>query len=558
VLDLADPKLGTTVGDRYRLEERLGAGGMGVVYRGVEISQDRPVAVKFLHDSFAAIPDLVKRFQREVTAMSRLRHPNLVAIVDSGVAAGVPYLVMDFHAGRALADVLERGALSPARALRITRQVLAGVGAAHERGVVHRDLKPDNILLVGSGEHECVKILDFGLAKMVQGSETGTTQLTNTGLALGTPAYMSPEQARGTPTDHRADLYAVAVMLYQMLVGRKPFVSDSAMAVMRMHMDDPPLPPRKAAPDARISAALERVVLRGMEKDPAARFQGVAEFERALDATPEGGASDDISLDRTLMAKGAAGAPPRRRFRLGRRGWRILGRLAAVLLVAGAGTYGWRRYAHRGQVEVRHAMDKAVGTAKEMRQAVDKAVGSAKDALRSVTPPVTPDEDDADDRDPTPPRDTPGMKLEAASQPAHPAAHKPRLGDAIKLIIGGKVDEGVQVLYQLRRKSPHDPEIALWLGHAYFRKLWRTDGLREYDDALEERPSLRRDAQLIRDAVGALDDPTYRLARALLRKRVGTAALPELRRAAREGKNARVESRAARLATELAHGRARR
>jgi serine/threonine-protein kinase len=575
-LDFTDPKLGTTVAERYRLDERLGAGGMGVVYKGEEVPDGKRVAVKFLHEAFAGVPDLVKRFHREVAAMSRVRHENLVTVVDSGVAAGVPYLVMEFLAGKALAEVLERGALPPARAVRLAKQVLAGVAAAHEAGVVHRDLKPDNILLVGSGEDECVKILDFGLAKMVHGSEAGATQLTNTGFALGTPAYMAPEQARGTLTDHRADLYAVGVILYHMVVGRKPFVADSPMAVMRMHMDDAPQAPRQAAPDVNISTALERVILRAMQKDAAARWQDAASFMRALDGTPEGGGRD-VPEDETLAGD--------ERTRLGKRRveesrarrrplpiGRVLGAAGRVLLVTGIASVayaGWSRLTHRDQQKMRRALDVAVDQAKSTLQKVATAMPDPLPAQpQKPSPPAQPpppveahDDDDNDDRDPTPPRDTPGAQLEAAApvDPPHAPAKKPlRFSDAVKLINAGKLDDGVQVLYQLRRKSPRSPDLALWLGHAYFRKLWRTDGLREYADALELRPSLRRDPQLLRNVVGALDDPTYRLARALLRKRVGASAVGELKRAAKDGKNAKVESRAARLALELAHARPRR
>ena len=539
---MSDPKLGTTVAEAYRLDERLGQGGMGVVYRGEEVATGRPVAVKFLHDALAGITDLKKRFDREVAAMRRLRHPNLVAILDSGVQAGVPYLVMEFLEGRPLSELLERGALSHARAVRIARQVLAGVQAAHESGVVHRDLKPDNILLVGAGDGEQVKILDFGLAKMVHGSASAATQLTNTGLALGTPAYMSPEQARGTPTDHRSDLYSVGVILYHMLVGRKPFVAESPMTVMRMHMDNPPVAPRKAAPDAGISPAMERAILRAMEKDAGARFPDAKAFLRALDGTPEGGARSSRRLPLQLLAK-----------------------LAAVGVLVAGGWAGWRKLTHHGwqkqQQTVRRAVDNAVDTAVGGAKA---AVDKTRDVLRAMTPSPEPkppvraesDDDTDDDRDPTPPRDTPGARQEAAA--AGSAVRKPHLKDAVRLINGGKVDEGVQVLYQLRKEHHDSPDVALWLGHAYFRKLWRTDGLREYDMALEGRPSLRHDTLLVRNAVAALDDPTYRLARGLLRKRVGTAALPELRRAVRDPKNARIQSRATRLGLELAHGRRRK
>jgi len=368
---------------------------------------------------------------------------------------------------------------------------------------------------------------------------------------MGTPGYMAPEQARGTSIDHRADLYSVGVILYHMAVGRKPFVSESAMAVMRMHMDDPPMPPRKAAPDAKLSIALERVILRALEKEPAKRWPSAAAFADALAGTPEAGGRE-VANDESKT-------------RLGKRAysrWRIVSIAAqatAFLAVCGGALYGWSRLSTKD----RHSVEKTLDNA------VDKAVDKAKDALRAVTKPIEkapeplpaakppePDDDDSDPEGP-PPRDTPGAKLEESAPRAEPA-RKPKLADAVKLINAGKLDEGIQLLYLLRRASPKSGAIALTLGHAYFRKLWRTDGLREYDDAIEWSPGLKRDAQLIRDAVAALDDPTYRLARALLRKRVGTAALPELRRAAKEGKNAKVQVRAARLVGELAKQARRR
>src|SRR5262249_13991482 len=154
---------------------------------------------------------------------------------------------------------------------------------------VHRDLKPDNIVLVGDRQNEVARILDFGLAKM----NTVATQLTNTGIMLGTPGYMSPEQARGSSTDQRADIYAIGVVLYHMVVGKKPFLADSAMAVLRMHLEEAPVPPRAAAPDANLSVALDTAILRAMEKEPRERWPSAEAFRRALDRTPEAGGSDD-------------------------------------------------------------------------------------------------------------------------------------------------------------------------------------------------------------------------------------------------------------------------
>ncbi len=540
-----DPRLGTTVAG-YRLDERLGAGGMGVVYKGTELDGGRTVAVKFLHDELAHSPDLVKRFKREIVAMRRLVHAHAVGVIDSGTSGNVPYLVMEFQSGRPLSKLLERASLPPARAVGIARQVLAALAAAHGVGVVHRDLKPDNILMMNGVAGDVVKILDFGLAKLAHGSGEATTELTRTGLVLGTPGYMAPEQAKGGATDERTDLYAVGVILYHMVTGRRPFVADSPLAVLRMHADDPPLPPRKAAPDAGISADLEAVILRALEKPPAARWASADEFAAAIEATPEGRASSiplvEVSLrevsssePRTRLGKRRPSQkrPPARRWLR----WAEAAVGAAAL--AGLAFFGWTRLSHRDQTQV--------------KQKLDTVVDGAKGALRSLAPkPAPPRPAVDDDADEPPPRDTPGARQETAARAA-PSKRPPRLADAARLLAAGKTDDAIQTLYALRKQSPRSGEVALLLGHAYFAKVWRTDALREYDTAVQLRPSLRGDRTLLRNTVAALDDPTFKTARALIRNRLGASALPELRRAEQGAKNPLVQKRAAKLAPELAH-----
>jgi serine/threonine-protein kinase len=562
-----DPKIGTLVAERYRLEERLAAGGMGVVYRGQAVEDGSSIAVKFLHEAFAGLPDLVKRFRREVVAMERLSHPNIVDIIDSGIVAGVPYLVMRFHAGSPLSDVLEKGALSPPRAVGIALQILSGVAHAHACGVVHRDLKPDNVLLVDETGGERVKILDFGLAKMVTEAE-GATQLTSTGFALGTPGYMSPEQAKGTATDERTDIYAVGVVLYHMVVGRRPFVADSPMGVLRMHMEDPPLPPRKAAPLARMSAELDRAILRALEKVPARRFSSAVKLAAALKATPEGktyvaslggGGSEPL-----FGSPGGVSGAPRR----SRRPRPLFGALG-VAAVIGASSLGlWLRLSRPERRHVERKVDSAMVAAQGALEAVAKQVDRAAAQVSlplpgsSVQRDPPPDrrndplDDDEEDDPSSQGADTPGARREASTPaeraPTPGSTHRvPSVGDASRLLATDQPDAAIDVLYQVRKKAPDSPAVALLLGHAYFKKLWRTDGLREYDAALKLRPSLRYDRPLLHNVVAALDDPTSRAARAIVRRRLGMAALGELRRAAKQGKNAKVQTRAARLALDV-------
>lgn len=581
-----DPKIGTTVDERFRLEERLGSGGMGVVYKGVDLSTNAAVAVKFLHESFADVEGMVKRFQREAQALRMLSHPHLVNIVDAGVHNGVPYLVTQFLSGESLGQVLDRGAIAPARAVQIVIQVLEGVSHAHRAGVLHRDLKPDNIVLL---EGDVTKVLDFGLAKLAD-PEGKATQLTNTGFAIGTPAYMSPEQARGVVTDERTDLYAVGAILYHMVVGQKPFVSDTQMAVLRMQMDVAPTPPRKAAPEARLSAALEGAILRAMEKVPARRWPSAEAFARALARSPEGGGSlDDRAYEKTELQIARSG--PKRAKRPLPRLRLPVGILVAIALL-GSGAYGWLRLSRREQQRVTKQIDGAMDAAKDKL----RAITPTKETIRSITPkeeaqPAPAAKDEAINRPPTeepakevpekaeldkqdpeaaedegpeeeapePPSDTPGQRLEAAAAP--PAQAKPAtVAAAVRLLGAGNVDEAIAMLYQVRQRSPRSADVALHLGHAYFRKLWRTDGLREYRKAVDLRPQLRRNRTLLRNAVTALDDPTYRPARTLLRS-AGKIALPELRRAARTDKNPTVRRRAEFMANKLTrptHRRRRR
>jgi hypothetical protein len=329
---------------------------------------------------------------------------------------------------------------------------------------------------------------------------------------------MAPEQAKGSPTDHRADLYAVGVILYHMVVGEKPFQADAPMAVLRMHMDDAPVPPRKAAPDANLSAALETVILRAMEKSPARRWQSAQDFIQALDDVESG--VEPIELEPTMAAKaGAVQKKPATRPVRRSRGW--MWKAAAVLVLAGGGVFAWQHLSRRDQQKV--------------KQTLDTAVDKAKDALRAVADVEKPPE--------KPP--------EKAKPPEKKADD---FDDAVRLVNAGKIDEGVKLLYQLREKAPRSPGVALWLGHAYFRKNWRSDGLAEYEHALDWSPSFRSDQTLIKNAVMALDDPTFKSARYVLR-RVGRPALPELRRTVRTSKNAKLQARANRVGVEIARAR---
>jgi tRNA A-37 threonylcarbamoyl transferase component Bud32 len=321
-----DPLIGALVERRWQILDHLGAGGMGVVYRAERAGLGKQVAVKFLHQSVAESKAAVARFEREAKAISRLHHMHCVSILDFGVWRKQPYIVMEFVQGRQLTEV-DMAAVTPKRAVAFLRQILLGLGHAHSRGVIHRDLKLSNVMLVEmTGTEDLVKILDFGLARISGVDEE--LSLTD-GMVAGTPSYMSPEQARGGKTDLRTDIYSAGVMLYVLATGKRPFVADGPTQLLQMQIHDAPTPPRMMAPQKRISDGLERVILRALEKRPQDRFQSVAEFVAAIDDTPEG----QETLTPTVMRQRQP-----RRWR-----WRLMGIAAALCVALGAAGALWAR-----------------------------------------------------------------------------------------------------------------------------------------------------------------------------------------------------------------------
>jgi serine/threonine protein kinase len=280
----ADPFLGAVVNGKYRVEALVGQGGMGRVYRARHLSLDREVVLKMLHRAYSGDPQIVKRFQREARAASRLDHPNSIAVLDFGEAEdGTLFMVMEYLAGRDLGKVVaEEFPLGDERIVRIGAQVLSALCEAHAKGVIHRDLKPENVMVVARRDNpDFVKVLDFGIAKIVSAGE-GEPKLTQAGLVCGTPEYMSPEQARGAELDARSDLYSTGVLLYQLCTGALPFDSETPVGFLTAHLSQLPVPPRTRRPDLSISPSLDVLVSRALEKDPARRFQSADEMRTAL------------------------------------------------------------------------------------------------------------------------------------------------------------------------------------------------------------------------------------------------------------------------------------
>ncbi len=285
-----DPLIGFTLDDKYRIEARLGIGGMGTVYRARHLLIDRAVAVKVLSQRFVEDDAAQMRFRREAKAAGRLQHQNAVAVTDFGqTAEGYVYIVMELLEGRTLRDVLAKEApLDTARAVALMLQTSAAVAAAHEAGIIHRDLKPANIFIVHNSElPSVVKVLDFGIAKLAADTleEDEAHTLTQVGAMIGTPRYMSPEQCDGAELTPAADVYSLGVILYEMLTGIVPFSGSTPLAIAMKHTAEAPRPPREFV--TSIPATLEAVVLHALEKSPEKRPADASEFRRELLTTAE-------------------------------------------------------------------------------------------------------------------------------------------------------------------------------------------------------------------------------------------------------------------------------
>ena len=303
-----DPLIGQTIAGRFVVEELIGQGGMGKVYRAQHLGQGRPVVLKLLKPALLEDPTLVGRFEREAEAASRLDHPNLIAVLDFGGMGpeGTPFIAMELAPGKDLRALLrDEWPVPEPRLCDIVAQVLSALSEAHARNVIHRDLKPENIMVEARpGEGDFVKVLDFGIARIL---DSDLPRLTRKDVVCGTPQYMAPEQATGGGLDARSDLYAVGVILYQLSTGHLPFDGQNSMEVLTRQVNEAPLPPRLRQRGAPISEAMERMILRALEKDPARRPQTAQQFRRELLAVarPAAAASPEAGIG-TAPAPSAA------------------------------------------------------------------------------------------------------------------------------------------------------------------------------------------------------------------------------------------------------------
>jgi serine/threonine-protein kinase len=510
----SNEELGRVVAGRFALQRQLGAGAMGTVFEATPVGGGGPVAVKLLHRHLLAHPQALKRFRREARAAASLAHPNCVVVLeaDTDASTGDPYLVMELLRGRTLADELREVFPVPLpRAQWITLQILAAIEAAHRQGIVHRDLKPANVMLVPQAlGGDLVKVCDFGIAKLMdpeggahplgEGSSSGTAQ-----VLVGTPEYMSPEQARGDELDGRSDVYAAGVILYQMLSGDVPFRAGSAVGTLARKLAEPPPAPSEKFPGLRLPAPLEALIVRALQRNREDRPPSAAAFARELEAMTftdaEIRAASETALESsgkstqapTLVGRTASRTPtpkPAVASTRGRRAWWL-----AVLAAGAAGALAIGLLRGRARPEPAPVTPTAAPAA---------VLASPSPSPPPPSPPAGPSNAAPDTRTVEPPADrrrrhpramAPAMPATAEPAPPPPAPAPSRvplarslLTEADALMVDGQVSKACATAERAKNEAPNEAAIYKFLGQCYMRLGKTRDAKLDYSRYLDLKP----------------------------------------------------------------------
>jgi serine/threonine-protein kinase len=537
---LHDPLIGAVLGERYRILSRLGAGGMGAVYRAEHSTLRRDVAVKVLLPEMGSKDEFVRRFQREAESASRLAHVNIIGVTDFGRSPeGLLFLVMEYLDGEALSALIRRGPIPLARAAGIFGQILDGLGHAHAAGIVHRDLKPDNIMLVErEGRPDVVKLLDFGIAKVTD-PEDHREALTQAGVIFGTPEYLSPEQALGETVDARADLYAAGVILYEMLTGRRPFESDDKVKIISMHLSHSVPGIETLKLDFEVSRPVTELVMQSLEKQRDQRFLSAAAFRAALAdalaasppqvpaAVPAAGSSqvatvvDGRAASRPRPRPGGAGDP---------------GAVATAAETTARSELARRRRWPRPRRRALAALAATLGVA---------ALGGY--VLTHRTRPVH----------------SPVVKARVPEVAPAPPELAAELRAVESWLAAAEIGKARVSLEELMAQHPRDARVRYLLGRVAFAEDRRAQALEDYREAIALDPGFRADAVLLEHLGLVLTDTrndpkndarTVDLALDLAIERVGRPAADLLERVANAPGELDRRSKAASALEELGEG----
>ncbi len=540
----ADPLIGRKLDGRYEVLERLGEGGAGVVYRGRQAHLGRFVAIKVLHQGTASSAEWRRRFQREAIALSVLAHPNVVPVTDFGVDQGVAFLVMELLEGQTLGDLIKEGPLPLWRALEIARQTLRVLAFSHLKGVVHCDLKPSNVFLQALPDQaDHVRLLDFGMAKFVEESTSPEeAELMRAGLRLGTPAFMSPEQVKGTPTDARTDVYAAGLILFELLAGRRPFVADSPEGYLRAHLAAPVPSLAQLRPGLARASSFQAVVEKALAKEPASRFADAYAMAVALEdvvarlpaAVVSGGRAE---AQRKTLPRAPSAAPSRPRR------WP---RVMLLVALAGGIAAGVEYLRHEGAKQAKPTSPPPTPPVSSLPSREPPASAPVKaPAPMDPDPPVRPAQPDDDAKAPLGARDP---WREPVPPPLRPIRDRLKRGVHLS-------PRALIPVYEFARKNPDDPRPWLLLGAAYAQADWFSDSVERYLRAYQVDATCRADPQMLANLLEAAAHPVAgRGAARAIRDIYGVEALPALEQARERHRGDReATARLTRLRESLAH-----
>ncbi len=593
--DDADPAglVGRVLADRYRVTGLLGVGGIGRVYRAEHLVLRRQVALKVLLEHYQCVPELQRRFEREAMALAALAHPNIVTIIDFVSSRDATFLVMELLEGEELDALLSRGPLSARDAFAVMEQILSSLAYAHERDVIHRDLKPQNVIvrrLPGGRLH--ATMLDFGLAKFMDGSGPGQN-LTKTGLVVGTPAYMAPEQASGAHADRRADVYAAGIMFFELLAGSHPFEGFEGTELLRQHLLAPPPSLASRCTGAKVARELEALLSRALAKDGADRYADAGAMLDAFLALPvDAFVPGDASRTRSAAEGETAHALTRPAVpaavsasRAGQRRSRWKSALAAAVVLGCAAAAAVLLWPDTTPPAIDAADDPPADPGADEASAddaVDDAVGETDDEVATDEDlEAQADEEEleaqADEEAPVEEND-PSLDeiadapLEEDEEEVEPEPPPPRVRPAARNPWGGRepatlslvrrriargqpiTKRHMRQVAQYRRRNPSDVRATLVLAQAYASRGWLSSALSQYRRAYRRQPSSRGDPRMQRDLIRmAGTESLHADASSAIVEIYGAEIVPALERAIARERDGAVR---ARLEAALARARA--